>query len=122
MEKFSKVANRYLLNFLVFVLSSVLFTIGMMKGILPHKNDIIVMLLLFVMIMEFSKLIILMSIGDEAPIMVRFALASAVIYSIREFYLMMINHDWVWVLISILAAGAFMFLRWVAIKSTKDGR
>ncbi len=104
------------------ILSLILLVFALNFGLLDFHNNIVILLLWFTILLELSKTIIQMLVGDDAPIMLRYASASMVIVSFKEFYISFIAHDPTWMGVSAASIIFFMIVRYFAIKMTKEGR
>ena len=109
-------------NISIGLLSLLFLIIALYFNLIEYYNNIVILLLWFTILLELSKTIIQMLTGDDAPIMIRYASASMVIVSFKEFYISFIGHDAIWMGISAVAIVFFLAVRYVAIHMTKDGR
>ena len=104
------------------VLSLIYLTIGLHYNLIDYHDNMVILLLWFTILLELSKTIIQMLVGDDAPIMIRYASASMVIVSFKEFYISFIAHDYNWMGVSGAAIAFFLLVRYIAIHMTKEGR
>ena len=86
-----------------------------------HDDPIIIVGMLIVYL-ELSKLLYVVITGASAPIMLRYLMASIASGAAVKFYVAMIDKDLKWMMAYGLATFSFLFLRWVAIITTKDIR
>ena len=104
------------------VLSLIYLAIGLHYNLIDYHDNMVILLLWFTILLELSKTIIQMLVGDDAPIMIRYASASMVIVSFKEFYISFIAHDHNWMMVSGVSIGFFLLIRYIAIHMTKEGR
>ena len=87
-----------------------------------HSHDLMVALLTYVIYSELNKLVVEMLRGQDAPIMIRYAIASLAVGATREVYIAMINQDIKLMFSYLIATFMLLIMRKYAINSTKDGR
>ena len=104
------------------ILSLFYLLIGLHYDLIDYHQNMVILLLWFTILLELSKTIIQMLVGDDAPIMIRYASASMVIVSFKEFYISFIAHDYNWMGISGAAIAFFLLVRYIAIHMTREAR
>jgi len=85
-------------------------------------DDMMALVLTFVMFMMLTKLLYEVILGYEAPIQIRYALASLAIEALIDARIAMVKHQYENMLILLLATFIVLVLRHYAIISTKETR
>ena len=107
-----------LINTLIIFIAIVMFYYSPIK----IGDDPIIMVGYFVVYLELSKLLYVTATGVEAPILIRYVFAALTVGSAIKTYENMINYNPEKILVFSLVAGVFLLLRYLAIRSTQDGR
>ena len=109
-------------SFSIALLSIIFLGIGLKLDMIPYHHNMLVLILVYMIFLEMSKLIIEMIIQPDAPIKIRYILAGLIIASSREFYIALIEKDKEMAAIAMAALAILLVLRHYAIYSTKEGR
>lgn len=121
MNFFEKILNTHE-GIYILILSSIFTIIGLLFNLIPWNHNLVALLLFFFIFTEFSKLIIEMIIRPDAPIMVRFFIAGLIFASGREFYMNLLEKDFVWTIVCLFSTIILIPARHYAIYSTKERR
>ena len=117
-NKFNKFIDCCFSNSVILFMSSILFYIS---HITLHDDPIIIVGM-FIVYLELSKLLYLVATGIDVPIMLRYLMASIVAGMSVKFYIAAIEKDMEWMIIYGCAVFVFIILRWLAIISTSEIR
>lgn len=107
-----------LTNSIVLILALIMFNFSKTSLV----EDPIIVVGMFIVYLELSKLVYLVATGIDVPIMLRYLLASIVAGMSVKFYISAIEKDIEWMINYGVAVFVFLLLRWLAIISTKTIR